>query len=77
MNQNQIVELFDTLKQNIGCQVYKVLLEGELKEKAVVKNYFTTAFNGKQYNLTFYSLNMVIVIGFCLSHSGVVESQSI
>jgi hypothetical protein len=42
MNQNQIAELFDTSKQNIGQHVYKILLEEELKEKPVVKNYFTT-----------------------------------
>jgi hypothetical protein len=44
MNQNQIAELFDTSKQNIGQHVSKILLEGELKEEAVVNNYFTTVF---------------------------------
>jgi len=64
MNQNQIAELFDTSKQNIGQHVSKILLEGELKEEAVVNNYFTTASDGKQYNVTFYSLEMVLSIGF-------------
>lgn len=64
MNQNQIAELFDTSKQNIGQHVYKILLEGELKEKAVVKNYFTTGSDGKKYNVTFYSLEMLLAIGF-------------
>ena len=64
LNQNQLAELFDTSKQNIGHHVYKILLEGELQELAVVNNYFTTASDGKQYNVTFYSLEMVLAIGF-------------
>jgi len=43
MNQNQIAELFDTSKQNIGQHIANVLKEKELDENSVVKNYFTTA----------------------------------
>ncbi len=64
MNQNQIAELFDTSKQNIGQHIDNILKEKELKENSVVKNYFTTATDGKQYNVTFYSLEMVLAIGF-------------
>lgn len=42
MNQNQLAELFDTSKQNIGQHISKILKERELEEKSVVKNYFTT-----------------------------------
>ena len=64
MNQNQIAELFDTSKQNIGQHISKVLSENELHENSVIKNYFTTAADGKEYNVTFYSLEMIIAIGF-------------
>lgn len=43
MNQNQLAELFDTSKQNIGQHIKKILEEKELQENSVVKNYFTTA----------------------------------
>ena len=43
MNQNQIAELFDTSKQNIGQHISKILQEKELDENSVVKNYLTTA----------------------------------
>ena len=56
MNQNQIAELFDTSKQNIGQHIANILKEGELQENSVVKNYFTTAADGKQYKVTFYAL---------------------
>jgi len=64
MNQNQIAELFDTSKQNIGQHIANILKEEELQENSVVKNYFTTAADGKQYNVTFYALDMILAIGF-------------
>ena len=47
MNQNQIAELFDTSKQNIGQHVANILTENELQENSVVKNFFTTAADGR------------------------------
>jgi hypothetical protein len=64
MNQNQLAELFDTSKQNIGQHVASILKENELDVDSVVKNYFTTAADGKEYNVTFYSLEMILAIGF-------------
>ena len=64
MNQNQLAELFDTSKQNIGQHIANILSDNELSENSVVKNYFTTASDGKDYNVTFYSLDMILAIGF-------------
>ncbi len=64
MNQNQLAELFNTSKQNIGQHISNILNENELEENSVVKNYFTTASDGKKYNVTFYSLDMILAIGF-------------
>ena len=51
MNQNQLAELFDTSKQNIGQHISSVLEDRELRENSVVKNYFTTSTNVKDYNV--------------------------
>ncbi len=64
MNQSQLAELFDTSKQNIGQHISKILEDKELIENSVVKNYFTTAQDGKEYNVTFYALDMILAIGF-------------
>ncbi|MFZ0595750.1 MAG: RhuM family protein, partial [Flavobacterium sp.] len=64
MNQNQLAELFDTSKQNISLHVVNILKEKELDKKSVVKDYLTTASDGKKYNVTFYSLAMILAIGF-------------
>ena len=64
MNQNQLAELFDTSKQNIGQHINNILEDNELDTDSVVKNYFTTASDGKNYDVTFYSLDMILAIGF-------------
>ena len=64
MNQNQLAELFATSKQNISLHVINILKECELPEISVVKDYLTTAADGKEYNVTFYSLDMILAIGF-------------
>lgn len=64
MNQNQLAELFDTSKQNIGQHISKIFREKELDILSVVKNYFTTAADGKDYEITFYNLDMILALGF-------------
>jgi len=64
MNQGQLAELFDTSKQNIGQHIATILTDNELEEDSVVKNYFTTAADGKEYSVIFYSLEMILAIGF-------------
>jgi len=59
MNQSQLAELFATSKQNIGQHVSNILEENELDGNSVVKNYFTTAADGKQYQVEFYALDMI------------------
>ena len=64
MNQQQLAELFDTSKQNVGQHIKSILNERELDQNSVVKNFFTTASDGKQYEVTFYALAMILAIGF-------------
>jgi hypothetical protein len=56
MNQNQLAELFDTSKQGVGQHIANILNERELDADSVVKKFFTTAADGKNYEVTFYSL---------------------
>ncbi len=64
MNQNQLAELFDTSKQNIGQHIANILEEKELEANSVVKYFFTTAADDKQYEVAFYALDMILAIGF-------------
>ena len=53
MNQNQLAELFDTSKQGIGQHIANILTEKELDANSVVKKFFTTASDGKRYEVAF------------------------
>ena len=64
MSQSQLAALFDTSKQNISLHIINILKENELSENSVVKDYLTTASDGKDYTVTFYSLDMILAIGF-------------
>lgn len=64
MNQQQMALLFDTSKQNISLHIANILQEKELDENSVVKDYLTTAQDGKNYNVTYYALPMVLAVGF-------------
>lgn len=64
MNQSQIAELFDTSVANISIHISKILKDNELDGDSVIKNYLITATDGKNYNVTFYSLDMILAIGF-------------
>lgn len=64
LNQNQLANLFDTSKQSISYHIINILEDNELDENSVVKNYLTTASDGKSYEVTFYSLEMILAIGF-------------
>lgn len=64
LNQSQMAELFATSKQNIGQHISNILKDRELSADSVVKDYFTTGADGKQYNVQFYSLEMIMAVGF-------------
>ena len=64
LNQQQMAELFATSKPNISMHIANILKERELNEISVVKNYLTTAADGKNYNVVFYSLEMIIAVGY-------------
>lgn len=64
LNQQQMAELFATSKQTISYHIINILKENELTESSVVKEYLTTAADGKSYNIVFYSLEMIIAVGY-------------
>jgi len=64
MNQNQLAELFATSVPNISMHISNILNDKELSKNSVIKDYLSTASDGKQYQVTFYSLEMILAIGF-------------
>ena len=64
LNQVQLAELFATSKQNISLHINNILKDKELDVNSVVKYSLTTASDGKTYKMLFYSLEMIMAIGF-------------
>ena len=64
MTQDQIVLLYQSSKSNISEHIKHILDEGELQPNSVVRNFRTTASDGKVYNVKHYNLDMIIAIGY-------------
>lgn len=64
LNQVQLAELFATSKQNISLHINNIIKDSELDVNSVVKEYLTTASDGKTYKVLYYSLEMIMAIGF-------------
>ena len=64
MNRNQMAELFATSIHNVSMHISNILNEGELDENLVIKDYLITALDGKNYQVTFFALDMILAIDF-------------
>jgi hypothetical protein len=64
LTQADMVELFQTTKQNISLHIKNIFEEGELDENSVVKEYLTTATDGKNYRTKHYNLDVIISVGY-------------
>lgn len=64
LTQQQMAELFATSVPNICMHVSNLFAEAELDENSVVKYFLTTAADGKKYNVLYYSLEVILAVGF-------------
>lgn len=64
LTQMQLCTLFGKSKATISEHIKHIFEEGELNEEAVVRNFRTTADDGKEYNTNFYNLDVVISVGY-------------
>ena len=64
LNQAQMVTLFAATKQNISLHINNIFKEEELQPNSVVKEYLTTASDGKKYKTKYYNLDVIISVGY-------------
>ena len=62
LSQNQMAELFQTSIPNVSMHIRNVFAEGELQPGSVVKEFLTTAADGKNYKTSFYNLDVIISV---------------
>jgi len=63
LTQAQMAELFQTSVPNVSMHIRNVLKENELQSDSGVKNFLTTAADGKNYQVAFYNLDVIISVG--------------
>lgn len=64
LSQNQMAILYQVKKQNISYHLINIFKEGELVEDSVVKEFLTTAADGKAYKTLYYNLDAIISVGY-------------
>ena len=64
LTQAQMTELFQTTRNNITLHIRNIFKEGELEESSVCKESLPTAADGKRYKTKFYSLDVIISVGY-------------
>ena len=64
LTQTQMCELYQTSKSNVSEHIKHIFEEGELDKDSVVRNFRTTAADGKEYMVSHYNLDMIIALGY-------------
>ena len=64
LSQSQMATLFNQTKQNISLHINNCFKEKELESISVVKDFLTTAKDGKNYTIKYYNLDVIISVGY-------------
>jgi hypothetical protein len=74
LSQSQMMELYQTTKQNISLHLKNIFKENELKEELTVKEYLTVQQEGIRSisrSIKYYNLDVIISVGYRVnSHRG-------
>ena len=61
---DQLATLFQRDKSTFSRHIKNVFEEGELAPDSVVANFATTATDGKNYQVDYFNLDMIISVGY-------------
>ena len=61
LTQEQISKLYNKAKSTINEHIKNIFEEEELDKNSVIRNFRTTAKDGKSYNINYYNLEMTLV----------------
>ncbi|QKF81749.1 RhuM family protein [Halarcobacter ebronensis] len=64
LSQSQICELYGKAKSTISEHIKAIFEDEELDRNSVVRNFRTTANDGKNYSVEYYNLDVIIALGF-------------
>ena len=64
LTQAHMAELFQTTVPNVSMHLRNIFAEGELTQESVIKDFLTTAADGKNYATKYYNLDAIISVGY-------------
>ncbi|MDD5102606.1 MAG: RhuM family protein [Endomicrobiaceae bacterium] len=64
LTQKSMSDLFKKDVRTINEHIKNIFREGELTDKSVIRNFRTTASDGKRYKTNFYNLDVIISVGY-------------
>lgn len=64
LSQSEICSLYGKAKATVSGHISKIFQEGECDEDSVVRLYRTTAADGKPYKVKYYSLPLILAVGY-------------
>jgi hypothetical protein len=64
LSQKLMARLFDVDVRTVSEHLKNIFSSGELQENSVIRNFRTTAADGKNYNTQFYNLDAIISVGY-------------
>lgn len=69
LSQKRIASLFGVDVRTVNEHLKNIFKDGELKEDSVIRNFRTTATDGKKYDTKFYMLDVILAVGYRVNSS--------
>jgi hypothetical protein len=69
LSQKRMAELFGVDVRTVNEHLKNIFKEGELIENSVIRNFRTTAADGKNYDTRFYMLDAILAVGYRVNSS--------
>jgi hypothetical protein len=73
LTQKLMATLYDVSVPAINQHLKRIFADNELEEEAVIKQYLTTAADGKNYRVKHYNLQAIIAVGFKIENERAVQ----
>lgn len=73
LTQKMMAVLYDVDVRTINYHIKKIFADSELEENSVIRKFWITASDGKNYNTNHYSLQMIIAVGFKVNSERAVQ----
>lgn len=73
MSQKMLAEVYGVEVPNISYHLRKIFEDAELDKKSVIKEFLTTAPDGKNYKVKHYCLQVIIALGFKIDNERAVQ----